>query len=151
MNEEKGTNSQRESSNDVDQVVDKVNEMPDDQKEITMSKLEMYSGPIPHPRYLEQYENLDPGAAKLIIENGVDESKYRRNLESKTLEFSRQDHKRRDWMGFIIGIVAIIISCILIYKDHVVTGTIFGGFTVISLVSLFVGGNVSDEESSKDE
>lgn len=68
MNEEKGTNSQRESSNDVDQVVDKVNKMPDDQKEITMSKLEMYSGPIPHPRYLEQYENLDPGAAKLIIE-----------------------------------------------------------------------------------
>lgn len=151
MSEEKDTSLQQESNNDVDQVVDKVSKMPEDQKEITMSKLEMYSGPIPHPRYLEQYEKLDHGAAKLIIENGVEESKHRRTMENKAIEFSRRDHKRRDWMGFIIGIVAIVISCILIYKDHVVTGTIFGGFTVISLVSLFIGGNTSDGKDSKDE
>lgn len=98
MNKEKDTNLQQKNSDiEVEQVLDKVSQMPDEQKQLTMSKLEMYSGPIPHPRYLKQYEDLDPGAAKLIIENGVEEARHRTDMKNKAIEFSRRDHKRRDY------------------------------------------------------
>ena len=43
----------------------------------------MQSGPIPRPDILKKYNDLDPGAAKKIINNGVQESVHRRKMESK--------------------------------------------------------------------
>lgn len=48
--------------------------LPPAQQQMAMAKLEMYSGPIPHPDILKQYDEINPGAAQLIIKNGVKNS-----------------------------------------------------------------------------
>lgn len=169
MNEKKDLSSQTDSaeysdggehqsadneaaSKQVDNVVDHIEKLPPKQQQMAMAKLEMYSGPIPHPDILEKYEKLYPGAAKSIIDNGVTESSHRRELEDKTIEYTRRDRKRRDWMGFIIGLVIIVVGALLIYLGHVVTGTILSGASALGLVGLFVdNGNESSGKSQNDD
>lgn len=127
------------SDKSIDEVVDSVKRLPPKEQEKAIAKLEMYSGPIPHPDILEKYDKLDPGAAKLIIENGVKESEHRRNLENEAMRHTARDTARRDWMGFIIGVIIICVGAYLIYTGHTITGTVLSGVSAIGLVSLFVG------------
>ncbi len=133
-----------DNKDSVDEAVDHITKLPHKEQQQVVAKLEMTSGPIPHPDILSRYDELDPGAAKLIIENGVEESAHRRTLESRAMEYSRRDHKRRDIMGFTIGLVGMSIGALLIWLEHTVTGTIFSGVSLVMLVGLFVGSNDSD-------
>lgn len=135
----------------VDKVVDHVKRLPRNEQHQVMQKLEMFSGPIPAPHILKQYDEMDPGAAKQIIDNGVEESHHRRKMESKMLEMSRKRKIRRDWMGFVIGITSILVGAFLIYKDHYVVGTIFSGISILGLVGQFLGDDSTSNSSSEQE
>lgn len=90
MVDPKPNNELKETKNKDDlapldkQIVDQIqkSEMPKETKDEIIAHLEMYRGPIPHPDILEGYQKLYPNAAKEIIDNGVDESKHRRKLET---------------------------------------------------------------------
>lgn len=79
-------NSQAKVSSDKEtidgELIGKIESLSDDKKAELTSTLEMYSGPIPHPKILQAFDEIVPGAAKLIIRNGVQESKHRRGLEN---------------------------------------------------------------------
>ncbi|WP_302175509.1 DUF2335 domain-containing protein [Limosilactobacillus ingluviei] len=145
----------KDDQQSVDTVVDHVKQLPRDEQHQVMQKLEMFSGPIPAPHILKQYDEMDPGAAKQIIDNGVEESHHRRQMEEKMLEIGRRRSIRRDWMGYSIGIISIIVGGILIYQDHYVVGTIFSGVTILGLVGQFLGEDsnktTSDNQHSSDE
>ena len=98
----------------------------------------MQSGPIPRPDILKKYNDLDPGAAKKIINNGVQKSVHRRKMESKSLNISNSKEKRRDFMGFSIGILIILIGGLLIYTGHLITGSIFSGVSAVGLIGEFL-------------
>ncbi|NVY95803.1 hypothetical protein HU830_01085 [Lactobacillus sp. DCY120] len=51
-------------------LLDEVKSLPESKRKNMLATMEMYSGPIPHPKILKGYD----GAAKEIIENGVNES-----------------------------------------------------------------------------
>ena len=85
---EKSKNSIKKSNNT--EIIDKLKHMPNESRKEIITTLEMYSGPIPHPQILKEYKNLYPEAAEKIIENGLEESRHRRNLEN-----ARQKRKGR--------------------------------------------------------
>ncbi|WP_160993144.1 DUF2335 domain-containing protein [Ligilactobacillus salivarius] len=144
-------NDLQSSKANVDEVIDSVKKLPREDQEMAISKLEMYSGPIPHPDILKKYDELDPGAAKLIIENGVKESEHRRKLEVQAMNYTAKDSKRREWMGFFLGIIIILVGALLIYLGHTITGTVLSGISAVSLVSLFVGNSSEEDKSEKKE
>ncbi|MFC6171228.1 DUF2335 domain-containing protein [Loigolactobacillus jiayinensis] len=151
MSDEKVLKSQQ-NDEAVDQVIDHVKKLPPEKRQQAIAKLEMYSGPIPHPDILDRYNQMDPGAAKQIIDNGVAESEHRRSMESKLLEYSRRDQKRRDWMGFSIGLVIIVVGAFLMYLDHYIVGSILSGGSALGLVGLFLdNGKSSDSDSDNSE
>lgn len=149
MNEKKDSNkpTKSEQPNSVDEIVDNIKQLPEEQQQQTMTKLEMYSGPIPDSKTLGEYDKLYPGAAKLIIENGVEESKHRRALETEMVHAAKSDRHRRDWMGFVLGVLGICVGAFLIYMDHYIVGSLFSGVSLIGLVGLFLGNN----DDSKDD
>lgn len=134
----------------VDKVISQVEKMPHDQRNLAISKLEMYSGPIPHPDILERYNQIDPGAGKLIIDNGVAESEHRRSIESKAIEYSRRDRQRRDWMGFVIALVIVFVGALLIYLGHTVTGSILSGVSALGVVGLFLDNGSNDNKKTNE-
>ncbi|WP_259717307.1 DUF2335 domain-containing protein [Weissella confusa] len=64
------------------ELIDKIESLPESAKAELSATLEMYSGPIPHPKILKEFNEIVPGSAKQIIKNGVQESKHRRGLEN---------------------------------------------------------------------
>lgn len=120
-------NNQDDNSNisKDEELIDKVEALPKEEKRKLTMSLSMYSGPIPHPDILKGYEKLYSGAAKKMIDNGLEESVHRRTLETK-----RQ--KRRGSLAFVslfalilFTIMILIFAFLLITNDHAVIGTVF--------------------------
>lgn len=143
QDKELSTNSSKEKttieSKEDQEIIAQVKKMPisDQQKNDLIATMEMYSGPIPHPKILAGYEALDPGAAEKIINNGIEESVHRRKLET-----ARQRRRGRlAWTSMvalvIVCILFIIGSFFLIMNDHTIIGSIFGGTSFVVLVACF--------------
>ncbi|MBC1499422.1 DUF2335 domain-containing protein [Listeria weihenstephanensis] len=138
-------------NDDVAEILDTVQKMPDEKQEEVMVSLEMHYGPIPHPAILEKYDYLDPGAAKQIIDNGVAESEHRRSMEKARLHKEVKDKQRSQYLGFAIGIIVIISGVVLIMNGHAITGTALSGVTALGLVGAFTGESQKQEEPSVSE
>ncbi|MCL0330594.1 DUF2335 domain-containing protein [Apilactobacillus xinyiensis] len=151
---DKSNNDKLDKSNNDIEFVKQLEALPKKEKDATIAKLEMHSGPLPHPDILEGYQKLYPDAAKLIINNGIEESRHRRDLETK-----RQ--KRRGRIAYI-AIVSVVIMCamfiylsfLLIMNNHKIIGTVFGGAgfifilgSITQLVEPLTSNNNDNEES----
>lgn len=111
-----------------------------------------YSGPLPPPHLLKQFDDVEPGTAKTIIDNFVAESEHRRNLENKSLDYSARDVKMGAWFGFILGLVGLLGGfLILLLTDHVLAGSILSGGSVVALVALFMYPNKSKKSTMNNE
>lgn len=119
------------------EILDRVQALPSKEKKEILASIEMYSGPIPHPKILAGYEKLYKGAAKKIIDNGVEESNSRRYLELKRQK--RRGHLA--WFSLIFAALLtalfIILSYLLIMNGHNILGGAFGGAGFISLIGVF--------------
>lgn len=150
---ERNHNLSEDVVEEVGEILDKVDRLGPKQKEQAMLTLEMHYGPIPHPEILKKYEELDKGAAKLIIENGVQESVHRREMEKSRLENSDRNKKRGQYLGFLIGVIVISGGVWLINGGHAITGTLLSGTSLLGLVGSFTNDDSSNQskEDSKEK
>ncbi|MBJ6744939.1 DUF2335 domain-containing protein [Streptococcus sp. 121] len=118
----------------VDDLVDLVEKLPDEERQIVLQKLEIYQGDLPHPEILEGYNNLFPEAAKLIIENGVAESEHRRKMEEKYLSGNIAAHKFGQVLGFIVALLIIACGTFLIFTGYSIAGSIMTGTTALGVI-----------------
>lgn len=128
-----GTQKSAEQTSSAE-IIDKLQKLPKEERDDLIATMEMYSGPIPHPDILKGYQKLYPDAAKRIIENGVQESEHRRNLETKRQR--RRGHLAYIclWGGLIITTIFLLSSFYLILNDHTVIGSIFAGTSFLALI-----------------
>ena len=77
-----------------------------------------WSGPLPPPAALGEYDRICPGTAKTILEMAVGQQAHRQNLEI-------QDMNHRTWMekcglftGFTLCLVGIVIGGILFTAEE---------------------------------
>lgn len=154
MKNQETTELQKDESNEsVKATLDKVNKLSPIQKKQVLTQLELFSGPIPHPDILKKYNEIDPGAGKQIIDEMIAEGDHRRSLENKSIEYVRRERKRRDLMGFVIGVLIVGLGAFLIYKNHVVAGSIFSGISGLGIIGLFIDkddNNKNDNSNKKD-
>ena len=128
--EEKRTEENKDIENeilaDVKEIFNKP-ELSEDQKakavvKVVASKSEIYSGPIPHPDHLRQYDEINPGSAKLIIQMFVEQSEHRRKQEDKTLDANIKGFALGQIFGFILLLVCLIGGFILVWFDKNAAG-----------------------------
>jgi len=105
-----------------------------------------YSGPIPPPALLEEFERIAPGSAKQIIEQAFKQSDHRMGLENYVI---RADN-HRSWAGLFCGFTIAIsfggLSAWVILNGYPVSGSILGCLDLISLVALFVLGRKQQQD-----
>lgn len=116
------------------EIIDQLQNLPRDERDDLIATMEMYSGPIPHPDILKGYQNLYPDAAKRIIENGLQESEHRRNLETKRQR--RRGHLAYIclWGGLAITVLFLLLSFYLILHGHQIIGSVFAGTSFLALL-----------------
>lgn len=126
---------------EVENIVEEVEKLPVEQREVILRKLEIYHGDLPHPDILEGYNNLYPDAAKKIIDNGIAESEHRRKMEDKYLSGNITSYKLGQFLGFFIAVLVILGGIFLIATGKQLAGSILTGTTALGLIGLFTGSN----------
>ena len=106
-----------------------------------VQRQELTIGPIPSPDHLERYEQTLPGAAERILSMAERQSNHRQTLESKVIKSDIRNSLLGLIFGFIIGMTGVASAFYLIYLGRILEGTIFGGATIVSLVSVFIYGS----------
>lgn len=110
-----------------------------------------FSGPLPPPEILRQYEDVSEGLSERLISLVEKETDFRRKMEerfleaqidfkSRSLEISSQEVRRGQVFGLSIGCVALVCGLITAWIGHPVAGTLLGSGTILGLVSAFLYG-----------
>src|SRR5438552_14400200 len=60
-----------------------------------------FSGPIPSPETLSQYDKIVPGAANRIIQMAETQAEHRRQLEDRTSRSQIRQSSRGQWMALV--------------------------------------------------
>lgn len=94
---------------------------------LALSRQTTWSGPIPPPEILAEFEKIVPGSAKLIIETAHDQTKHRMGLENHAVTEGFKKAKRGQAFGFILGVSGLIASVVLgLYNHDALAGTVAG-------------------------
>lgn len=103
-----------------------------------------WSGPLPHPEALQQFENIEVGLATRIVRMAEDEGAHRREKERTELTLRGdilRGRERRESRNTLLGIICaafialVTIGCatFLAYSGHTLTGF---GIIIANLVAL---------------
>lgn len=99
-----------------------------------------FSGPLPPPDMLRQYDEIAPGAAQQILSQAAEQTKHRIAMEKKVTHWDII----RSFAGLVVGLVValgcIVGGCILVYTGHDWAGATIATASVVGLVSVFVYG-----------
>ncbi len=99
-----------------------------------------FSGPVPPPSILEQYDQVVPGSAERIIAMAEREMDHRRDVELKIISKEYTEAGRGQIFALTIGTIAIIAAGFISVTGAQWTASVIGGGGVIGLVSVFILG-----------
>lgn len=111
---------------------------------------EQFSGPFPHPKWLEEYQNIDPSLVPKIFEFAKDEQRHRHQLEIR--ESSQMDKvialkSSGQKYAFCLSILAIGGGIGLTAASYETTGLISIVGALVTLTSVFIYGKWADANS----
>jgi uncharacterized membrane protein len=103
----------------------------------TITSVTTFSGPIPPPEFLKQYDLLVPGIAKRFLEEPHLEAEHRRNLEKTMLSERIRMSKRGQWMAFCLALLSILAAFTAIFTGYSIAGLAIFFTAAASLVGVF--------------
>ena len=99
-----------------------------------------YSGPLPSPQHLREYEEVLPGSADRILKMAEGQAQHRQDLEKTAVDGGNRRSWWGLWLGFAISLVVLGLSAGLILAGAPVAGTILGSVDLVALATVFVVG-----------
>ena len=114
---------------------------------IAASKTVHFSGPMPHPELLGQYELLCPGSADRIIRMAEQEAEHRRSAENKIIEAQIKDRNKQysesrcgQLCALVITLAALGAGVYTASIGHEIAGSIIGVGGIGGIVTTFILG-----------
>lgn len=107
---------------------------------------EAFSGPMPHPRHLREYEVVLPGTASRILK--MTENMMDHNIASMQ-KAQRDDHRYRllgMWLGFLALILLVLFAGYAGMNGNNLLSGMFLGTGVLSSIGVFVSAHVSKDK-----
>ena len=149
-----------ERHNDIDEPFFEL--VPEQVSAIAAKVMELYSGPLPPPLFLADYEKALPGTADRIISVFEDNAKHNREMERIAFEASIAYAKIGQKRGFALSVIGIIAGVIIALSgvflksnpatiSAIFTGSTVSGFSIHRLVSKFIDGPSTDERKNGSE
>jgi uncharacterized membrane protein len=124
------------------------------QQEQTITQV-AFTGPIPHPSVLQEYNDVLPGLAERIVTMAEAEATHRHEMDR---EVARQNEliikeefcERRIGQFLGLGIAVLTISAAIFAIAHGAekAAMVIGGATVVGLATVFVVGRIKKEPIS---
>lgn len=107
----------------------------------------VFTGPLPHPQILAQYEQLSPGFANRVFEFAERQQKHRFELENYAIPESIKNNKLGQIFAFIIALIVLGVIVYLASKGMefatVAMALVLGG----GVVTTFISGKTNQQNS----
>jgi uncharacterized membrane protein len=109
----------------------------------TIAIRESFSGPLPPPKLLAEYNTVVENGAERIMKMAENQSNHRISLEDHAIKEELRQSRYGQYFGFALGILGMGIAAWLAATGHDTVAGIFGTTTVVGLVTVFVIGKKS--------
>ena len=131
MSENDGTQSGASSEDDS------LNHAGDDSR-IEIVSSANWSGPLPPPSYLAEFESILPGAAERVFKQFENEGHHRRALAEADSRFVARDAAIGQVLAGIYAIAAFSLTGFAIYMNATWVAAILGSGTIVSGIVAFL-------------
>jgi uncharacterized membrane protein len=99
-----------------------------------------FSGPLPPPQLLHQYNEVVPDGAERLMKMAEVQQTHRQELERTVIHGNVRSEARGQWMGLLISLVVVGAGTYLAAIGKQLTGGLLVGVDVVALASVFVYG-----------
>ncbi len=143
MSKEKKDKSVLPQDDEIKQILSKT-KLPEKDREIIMRRMgivkasKSYSGPLPPPEDLREYEHIQKGAADRIIVVLEKQVEHRIEQESKIVDNEHDLSKRGQYMGFVLCLFFGGMATYLGLKGHDVLAGVIVSVLIIAIAVIFV-------------
>lgn len=86
--------------------------------QISTTSTSAFSGPLPHPEILKQYDEIVPGMAERILIMAEKEQEHQLHTDKQIVEAQINEIKFGRICGLLLILVLIILSAIFAYLNH---------------------------------
>ncbi len=121
------------------------------QVETTVAMSRSFSGPLPPPETLAQYNLTLPGAAERILAMAEKQQEHRQDLEKTTVYSNAGAQKQGLYLGFVIALVTIGGGIWLISTGKEATGLAAVITPLCGLVGTFIYGKYIQKKELSDK
>jgi uncharacterized membrane protein len=99
-----------------------------------------FSGPLPHPKHLAEYDRVLPGAANRIIAMAEKEQEHRHEWENRALKFDFSYSILGILLGFLIALALLILAYVSSRAGHPTVSLAFLAASTVGMVASFIKG-----------
>ena len=110
-----------------------------------------FSGPIPPPKMLGEYDSVQNGLADRIVSMAESQQSHRQELEKKSVNAAIATESRGQNYALIVSVLIIAGSLYLIGSGKQIAGTLLAGSTLLGLAYLFIRGRKRKADEPSDE
>ncbi len=97
-----------------------------------------FSGPLPPPSLLEQYEQCVPGAGERIIRLTEAQGDHRRLMEKTVVNRTFSEARFGQVCAVLVALAGIGAAAYVAVSGHEIAGSILGGSTMAMIVTAFL-------------
>lgn len=112
-------------------------------RQVFQAVSQRYSGPIPPPKMLEEYEGVLSGSADRILAMAEKEQAHRHTLEDRAVSAEISKDRRGQNYALLCSLLIILGSLGLIAMGREISGTLLAGGTLTGLAYIFITGKKS--------
>lgn len=106
-----------------------------------------FSGPLPRPEDLEEYDNIVPGAAERILQMAEKEMQHRHEEDSKL----SKNVITTTYLSILVAFLCVIIISFLSFYAMYVGSPAVGGTIAVGAIATVAGVFLAKKKKSKEE
>ncbi len=107
-----------------------------------LRKTEVFSGPLPTPSILKQYDAITAGFADRIVAMAEKEQSHRHSIMDQELRINAEERKFGSRIALCFGVSLLIAGCYCASIGQVAIGCALFGTFGVTTIGLFIRGDV---------
>lgn len=108
-------------------------------------RLEMYSGPLPHPDLLKRYREIIPDAPERILRMAENQTAHRIEIEKNVIKGNLLNERLGLIAGFVVCMSALYLGTKILLSGH----EVYGFAAIVTALASLVGLNIYAKKSEK--
>ena len=130
---------------EIEETPEDLEKIPPEYKKLILRHLK-YSGPLPPPTDLKQYEAILGGFANRLLKIHEQEQNFRQELSEKILSLIREKNKNGQILSFALSVISIFAGTFLAYTIGTIPSIAPFSIGVLGFISKIINSFMSKDE-----